>query len=196
VLHTPVTSAPNDLASRTENVPTPPDAPLISTCCPGWTRPLSRSPWRAVSPATGTAAACSNDTLPGFSASASSGTATYSARAPVPAPNTSSPGRKRVTLPPTASTTPAESVPSLVFGVRSPICGRATYGDPVMAYQSAGFTDAARTLTRTSSSPASGWSISRSSSTSGVPNRSWTTAFIRCPRNRAQALTLAICSGP
>jgi len=29
VLHTPVTSAPNDLAICTANVPTPPDAPLI-----------------------------------------------------------------------------------------------------------------------------------------------------------------------
>jgi hypothetical protein len=47
-----------------------------------------------------------------------------------------------------------------------------------MAYQSAGFTDAAWTRTRTSSSPASGRSISRSSSTSGGPNRSWTIAFM------------------
>src|SRR5918993_4939090 len=140
VLHTPVTSAPNALAIWTAKVPTPPDAPLISTCCPGWIRPLSRSPCRAVSPATGTAAACSNDTLAGFSTSASSGTVTYSAKVPVPAPNTSSPGSKRVTFPPTASTTPARSRPSLDLGLRSPICGRATQGVPVMAYQSAGFT--------------------------------------------------------
>jgi hypothetical protein len=46
--------------------------------------------------------------------------ATLAGRPPAPAPNTSSPGRKRVTLPPTASTTPAKSMPSLVFGVRSP----------------------------------------------------------------------------
>src|SRR5918995_1813682 len=180
VLHTPVTSAPNALAIWTAKVPTPPDAPLISTCCPGWIRPLSRSPCRAVSPATGTAAACSNDTLAGFSTSASSGTVTYSAKVPVPAPNTSSPGSKRVTFPPTASTTPARSRPSLDLGLRSPICGRATQGVPVMAYQSAGFTEAAWTRTSTSSSPGSGWSISRSSSTSGGPNRSWTIAFIAC----------------
>src|SRR5918993_2421480 len=180
VLHTPVTSAPNALAIWTAKVPTPPDAPLISTCCPGWIRPLSRSPCRAVSPATGTAAACSNDTLAGFSTSASSGTVTYSAKVPVPAPNTSSPGSRRVTFPPTASTTPARSRPSLDLGLRSPICGRAIQGVPVMAYQSAGFTDAAWTRTSTSSSPGSGWSISRSSSTSGGPNRSWTIAFIAC----------------
>ena len=50
VLHTPVTCAPKALAICTANVPTPPDAPTISTCCPGRTRPASRSAWRAVSP--------------------------------------------------------------------------------------------------------------------------------------------------
>ena len=35
VLDTPVTSAPNALAIWTANVPTPPDAPVISTACPG-----------------------------------------------------------------------------------------------------------------------------------------------------------------
>ena len=34
--HTPVTSAPRVLAICTANVPTPPDAPLISTAWPGW----------------------------------------------------------------------------------------------------------------------------------------------------------------
>ena len=48
VLHTPVTSAPNALAICTANVPTPPDAPLTSTLCPGWTCPLSRSACNAV----------------------------------------------------------------------------------------------------------------------------------------------------
>src|SRR5215831_10000156 len=60
VLHTPVTSAPNAVASCTANVPTSPAAPLASTRCPGWTCPLSRSACNAVTPATGTAAACSN----------------------------------------------------------------------------------------------------------------------------------------
>ena len=39
VLQTPVTFAPNDFAICTANVPTPPDAPLINTLCPGFTRP-------------------------------------------------------------------------------------------------------------------------------------------------------------
>jgi len=39
VLHTPVTRAPNDLAICTANIPTPPDAPLINTSCPGRTFP-------------------------------------------------------------------------------------------------------------------------------------------------------------
>jgi len=34
VLHTPVTSTPNDLAICTVKVPIPPDAPLIRTSCP------------------------------------------------------------------------------------------------------------------------------------------------------------------
>ena len=37
VLHTPVTCAPSALAIWTANEPTPPDAPLIRTRCPGWT---------------------------------------------------------------------------------------------------------------------------------------------------------------
>src|ERR671912_2198901 len=104
------------------------------------------------------------------------------------APNTSSPGFRRATFPPTASTTPARSRPSLVLGLRSPICGRARYGVPVMAYQSAGFTEAAWTRTSTSSSPGSGWSISRSSSTSGGPKLSWTIAFTAGPPSPANVL--------
>ena len=37
VLQTPVTSAPEALAIWTAKVPTPPDAPMISTCWPGCT---------------------------------------------------------------------------------------------------------------------------------------------------------------
>jgi hypothetical protein len=39
VLHTPVTAALKDLAICTANVPTPPDAPMIRTFCPGSIRP-------------------------------------------------------------------------------------------------------------------------------------------------------------
>src|SRR3954454_3719896 len=59
VLHTPVTSAPSALAICTANVPTPPEAPTISTLCPGCTRPRSRRPCRAVTAEMEAAVACS-----------------------------------------------------------------------------------------------------------------------------------------
>src|SRR6266436_8290692 len=82
VLHTPVTSAPNDLAICTAKVPTPPAAPLIKTFCPGWICPLSRRPCNAVNAATGAEAACSNVTLGGFKTNVDSGAQAYSAKAP------------------------------------------------------------------------------------------------------------------
>src|SRR5216684_7148160 len=48
VLHTPLTSAPNALASCTANVPTPPEAPMTRTFCPALTCPTSRRACRAV----------------------------------------------------------------------------------------------------------------------------------------------------
>src|SRR6266850_4295165 len=99
VLHTAVTSAPNDLAIWTANVPTPPDAPSTRTLWPRWIRPLSRRPRRAVIAATGTAAASSNDRLVGFAANLSSITHAYSAKAPRHTPNTSSPGLNCVYTP-------------------------------------------------------------------------------------------------
>ncbi|MEV4376589.1 hypothetical protein [Streptosporangium sp. NPDC049644] len=57
--HTPVTSAPNALAGRAANVPTPPPAPMIRTFCPGCALPASRRLRREVRAETGTAAACS-----------------------------------------------------------------------------------------------------------------------------------------
>ena len=58
VLQTPVTLAPSAFAICTANVPTPPEAPLISTFVPAPTPP-ARRPCSAVIAATGTAAACS-----------------------------------------------------------------------------------------------------------------------------------------
>src|SRR5574337_1067031 len=113
-LHTPVTCAPSALAICTANVPTPPDAPLTRTLCPGWTFARSRSPCRAVTAAMGAAAACSNVRLAGFRATARScGTVRYSANAPALPPKTSSPGLNRVTFLPTDSTVPAKSTPRL-----------------------------------------------------------------------------------
>ena len=82
VLVTPVTSAPNALAICTANVPTPPDAPLMRTFCPGWTLPSSRRSWSAVVADTPTAAACSNVRLAGFLMNWSSLARAYSAKAP------------------------------------------------------------------------------------------------------------------
>src|SRR5918911_280710 len=56
VLATPVTSAPSAWAICTAKVPTPPDAPMISTCWPARARPV-RSACSAVSPDKGTAEA-------------------------------------------------------------------------------------------------------------------------------------------
>src|SRR5688572_3262711 len=65
-LHTPVTFAPNALAICTAKVPTPPEAPTISTVCPGSSRPRSRRPCRAVTAEMGAAAACSKVRLAGL----------------------------------------------------------------------------------------------------------------------------------
>src|SRR5215467_470009 len=82
-LHTAVTLAPDALAICTANDPTPPAAPMIITCCPGCTRPLSRTACSAVTPEMGTAAACSKDKLAGLAASRFSGAAAYSANEPL-----------------------------------------------------------------------------------------------------------------
>src|SRR5919205_506010 len=77
---TPVTSAPSAWASCTANVPTPPDAPMISTCWPARAR-LVRNACSAVSPDTGTVATCSKDSSVGLSTSLSVLAAAWSAEA-------------------------------------------------------------------------------------------------------------------
>jgi hypothetical protein len=127
-LHTPVTSAPRALAICTANVPTPPEAPMISTRCPGCTFPASRTATSAVGPEMGTAAACSNVTFAGLGTSLFALATAYSAKAPSDistTPTTSSPGRKPVTPAPTAATRPATSRPrTRVRGARMPVTGR------------------------------------------------------------------------
>src|SRR4051812_37681049 len=59
VLHTPVTSAPKDLAICTANIPTPPEAPTMRTFCWGLIPPASRRAWSATHAEVGTVAACS-----------------------------------------------------------------------------------------------------------------------------------------
>ena len=137
----------------------------------------------------GTAAASSNVRPAGLSASPSSGAATYSANAPplrhcmplTVSPKTSSPTRNRETRTPTASTTPAMSIPGTgcLGRRRPPPMIRSTYGTPSTVCQTSAWTDAARTRTSTSSSRTTGRGTSRTTSASGDPYRSWTTALMR-----------------
>src|SRR5690349_19875343 len=154
--------------------PHPPEAPLISTCCPARIRPLSRSPCRAVTAAIGTAAACANDRLAGFTATASSRAQTYSANPPQPpperSPKTASPGCHWVTLRPTASTRPALAAPRIgCLGLSSPAVRRTRNGAARRKWRSAAFTAAACTLIKTSSSWGVGFETSCSARTSCAP---------------------------
>src|SRR5919106_5025482 len=187
VLHTPVTSAPSALAICTASVPTPPDAPLMRTVVPGLTWPTSRMAIMAVRPDMTDAAASLNESVAGFSMSRDAGATVNSANVPWGAvavshkdPNTSSPGWRSVTFLPTASTTPATSVPRTgVEGCRSPDLSRRMYGIPVTVTQSGVFTLVAPTRIRTSSSPNPGRPTVASSSTrSGGPYPCWTMAFM------------------
>src|SRR5918994_5453411 len=189
VLPTPVTSAPSARAICTANVPTPPDAPLIRTRVPGPALPTSRMAISAVRPDMTDAAASSKVRLTGFTMSWDAGARANSAKVPGDVvsvlshdePNTSSPGWRSVTYLPTASTTPAMSVPRTgAAGRQSPDFSRVTYGTPATVTQSGVFTLLARTRIRTSSSPTAGRSTSPILSTSsGAPYLSWTIAFIR-----------------
>jgi hypothetical protein len=92
VLPTPVTCAPNALASWTANHPTAPAAPSTKTFCPGWTSPWSRTLCRAANPEMGTTAASSKLSATGLAANWSSPAQAYSAKDPSHQPNTSSSG--------------------------------------------------------------------------------------------------------
>src|ERR1700691_2680214 len=181
VLHTAVTSAPSSLAIWTANVPTPPEAPSMRTLWPGCIRPQSRRPWSAVIAAMGTAAASSNDRLAGFGANFSSDAHTYSAN-PFPSnpviPKTSSPARNCFTSLPTASTRPAISQPMIgLLGLpRSP--GMRFHGAPCSTNRSTGFTDAARSLIKTSLQAGLGVGTSANCNWSGDPYCVRTIAFI------------------
>ncbi len=95
---------------------------MTRTRWPASTRPASRSACRAVSPDTGTTAACSNVRFAGLAASLSSSATAYSAKEPRLMPNTSSPTANLVTAEPTAATVPATSSPGTrFFGFRNPI---------------------------------------------------------------------------
>ena len=113
--------------------------------------------------------------------SASSSARAYSAQAPddgqVQMPKTSSPGANRVTALPVASTVPAMSYPGTPsFGPRRPLVNRTGNGEPRTPNTSPMWSPAACTRTSTCRSPIAGLSISRLTSTSGPPYRSWTIA--------------------
>jgi hypothetical protein len=97
---------------------------MISTFCPRLSSPRSRRPCRAANPEMGTAAACSWLSVAGLRARLSSGAHAYSAKDPSHQPNTSSPGRNRLTLPPTASTRPGDvHAPNADLGSAQPEIG-------------------------------------------------------------------------
>ena len=117
----------------------------------------------------------------GLWTSVSSSARAYSAQAPddgqVQTPKTSSPGANRVTVLPVASTVPAMSNPGTPnFGPRRPLVNRTGKGEPRTPKTSPMWSPAAWTRTSTSRSPIAGRSISRLTSTSGPPYRSWTIA--------------------
>src|SRR5262245_42582354 len=105
----------------TATVPTPPEAPFMSTEVPRPARATSRRACSAVSPTSATAAASTSATPAGIRATSVARGATSSASVPRPyrnsdsAPNTASPARMS---PWGASTTPAKSTPHC-FGKRS-----------------------------------------------------------------------------
>ncbi|WSA57321.1 hypothetical protein OIE67_22710 [Nonomuraea fuscirosea] len=127
--------------------------------------------WYAVTPTTGSAAACSYDSSAGFRTTVRSEARTSSANAPAPLrlvpPSTSSPGFSLVTSAPTASTTPAKSLPT-PRGKARPVMRRIS---PLRIFQSIALAAAAFTRTRTSPRPGRGGSKSSSRRTSGPPKR-------------------------
>jgi hypothetical protein len=107
---------------------------------------------------------------------AASSIARYSAWAPVPAnPKTASPGWKRETRAPVATTTPANSPPRIARrGPRSPMARRprtenAPGKSPARCRQSADVTVVARTETRISVSRGAGFGASRMVIVPGEP---------------------------
>jgi hypothetical protein len=107
-----VSAHPEKCCPRTRNTAVhQPGDPLSAH--PENTCPPTRNfhcPLTLLNAATGTAAACSNVRLAGLSTILSSRAQRYSANAPSPVPNTSSPGWNCVAFVPTASTRPEMSV--------------------------------------------------------------------------------------
>src|SRR6202789_345406 len=104
----------------------------------------------------GKVAACSNDRLSGFFTTNFCNAISLGANAPEAfsdtAPITVSPGLKRETFDPTASTVPAKSMP-MALGNFEPVI---IFICPLRIFQSTGLIEAAATRTTTSSAPGGG----------------------------------------
>jgi hypothetical protein len=176
-----ITRAPAAAAYCTANPPTPPVAPAISTGSP---------PDRASASTAFSAAVPARPSAPASDMLSPSGTAvrpyasptvTYSASDPVPrtgfitTPNTASPGAKRDVPSPTASTTPAKSLPT-TSGKR---CSIMPCNIPAVVAASKPLIDEA--ATRTSTSPASGFGVGKSMSCGEAGTAGTATARIGCP---------------
>src|SRR3990172_9560954 len=145
-------------------------------------------------------AAASSKVMPvGLCASgALSRTQTNSACAPKPmTPKTSSPTSNSLTAAPTASTSPASSMPRILrFGRRRPVKKRLRNISALRNPVSVRLTVVAWILTRTSSSLGTGRSTSSSRRTSGGPYLSWTTALMGFTSLRRHDQASWVCLGP
>ena len=163
----------------------------MSTCWPATSFASSRSACSAVSPASGTAAASSNEAFAGFAATTCSLATARSASPPIRSfssrANTASPGANRVTAAPTRSTTPATSQPSAIGGTS----GSTSFTLPSRILKSSGFKLAARTATSTSRSPTAGSARSTIASTSGPPYLVATSALIHAWLDADQPISSA-----
>ncbi len=149
----PMTRAPRHAASCTAALPTAPVAPETRTVSPPASWPAVMRALYAVTNATPTAAASSNESPSGFRANPSSGTVTYCACVPFrvkprspPVPNTSTP---RSSGGP-ATIVPAKSRPTIRGSV---VCA---FIAPCTFFASLGLIAAARTRTMTSPAECSG----------------------------------------
>src|SRR5215470_338503 len=183
---TAITRSPSATPSSTAYPPTAPAAPVTPRVCPGLSASRS-SARRTVSPFIGRVAAASRLVPSGTRATDAVGTTTCSAWAPPPGRRgltiaiTRSPWRN-VAPSPTASTTPASSIPGMKGG-RTPIPASWSTVNcrPLRKLISVGLTVAAATRIRTSLAPTVGSGNSDTSSTSGPPSREKVTARMSVP---------------
>src|SRR5262249_8517302 len=164
------TEAPICLAICMPKRPTPELAPWISTDSPFFSRPAPTTALCMVCSATAMQAACSNVMLLAGTLWARPASVTvYSAKPPAAELMTRSPGLKSLTSPPTASTSPAHSRPTMVPGPPTVPCRL-----PAATARSARLSDAAFTLIRISCGLGAGFATSRIS----TPFSPTTAAFI------------------